>query len=84
MPESPLGAIANPIRTMEEEHREAGDLMARLRDLTNGYEPPADGCTTYRVCFAELARFEADLHQHVHLENHVLFPRAVALEDALG
>jgi regulator of cell morphogenesis and NO signaling len=81
---SPFGTIANPIRAMEQEHREVGDLMARLRALTNGYEAPADGCTTYRVCFAELARFEADLHQHVHLENHILFPRAIALEDALA
>ena len=83
-PASPFGTILNPIRAMEEEHRDAGNLLARLRMLTNGYEPPTDGCTTYRVCFAELARFEADLHQHVHLENYVLFPQAIALEGALG
>jgi regulator of cell morphogenesis and NO signaling len=81
---SPFGTIVNPVRAMEHEHREAGELLAGLRRLTSGYEPPAGGCTTYRACYAELARFEADLHQHVHLENHVLFPGAVALECALG
>jgi regulator of cell morphogenesis and NO signaling len=65
---------------MEREHREAGDELRLIRELTNGYGPPADGCTTYRVCFEELARFERDLHRHVHLENNVLFPRSVELE----
>jgi len=77
---SPFGTIENPIRMMEREHREAGDELHVIRELTDGYTPPADGCTTYRVCFAELEQFERDLHRHVHLENHVLFPRAVALE----
>jgi regulator of cell morphogenesis and NO signaling len=83
-PANPFGTILNPVRVMESEHQEAGAHLARLRSLTGGYEPPADGCTTYRVCFSELARFESDLHQHVHLENHVLFPRALALEQAAG
>jgi regulator of cell morphogenesis and NO signaling len=65
---------------MEREHREAADELRIIRELTNGYTAPADGCTTYAVCMQELARFERDLHQHVHLENNVLFPRAVALE----
>jgi len=83
-PVSPFGTILNPIRAMEQEHLEAGDLLARLRRLTNGYQPPADACMSYRLCFDGLAKFEADLHQHVHLENYVLFPRAIALETALG
>lgn len=78
--QSPFGTIENPIRMMEREHREAGDEMRLIRELTNGYIPPADGCTTYRVCLAELAQFERDLHRHVHLENNVLFPAAVQLE----
>ena len=82
-PGTPFGTLLNPIRVMEEEHQEAGAHLARLRSLTDSYQAPADGCTTYRVCFAELARFEADLHQHVHLENHVLFPRALALEQGI-
>jgi regulator of cell morphogenesis and NO signaling len=77
---SPFGTVENPIRMMEREHDEAGVLMHEIRTLTADYTPPADGCTTYRVCFEELARFERDLHRHVHLENNVLFPEAVALE----
>jgi regulator of cell morphogenesis and NO signaling len=65
---------------MEREHRDAGDEMRQIRELTHGYTVPADGCTTYRVCFAELLRFERDLHRHVHLENNVLFPKAVEIE----
>jgi regulator of cell morphogenesis and NO signaling len=83
-PASPFGTILNPIRALEQEHRAAGDLLSRLRLLTCGYQPPSDACTTYRACYAELARFEANLHQHVHLENNVLFPRAIALEGELG
>jgi regulator of cell morphogenesis and NO signaling len=76
----PFGSVENPIRMMEQEHRAAGDEMRLIRELTNGYAPPADGCTTYRVCFAELAAFERDLHRHVHLENNVLFPKSIDLE----
>ncbi len=77
---SPFGTVANPIRMMEREHREAGDEMRLMRELTGGFTVPADGCATYRVCFDELAAFERDLHRHVHLENNVLFPKAAALE----
>jgi regulator of cell morphogenesis and NO signaling len=78
----PFGTVANPIRMMEHEHHDAGDEMRTIRDLTRGYAMPPDGCTTYAVCMAELARFERDLHRHVHLENNVLFPKAIALEMA--
>jgi regulator of cell morphogenesis and NO signaling len=77
---SPFGTVKNPIRMMEREHQDAGDEMRLIRELTSGYTSPADGCTTYRVTFAELAQFERDLHRHVHLENNLLFPKAVALE----
>jgi regulator of cell morphogenesis and NO signaling len=77
---SPFGTIENPIRMMEREHQDAGDELRVIRALSNGYVPPANGCATYRACFAELAEFERDLHVHVHLENNVLFPKAVALE----
>ena len=76
---APFGPVENPIRMMEEEHESAGACMARMRELTGGFTPPADGCTTYRVCFQELQAFEADLHTHVHLENNLLFPQARAL-----
>jgi regulator of cell morphogenesis and NO signaling len=77
---SPFGTVAYPIRMMEREHREAGDELRVIRGLTHGYVRPDDGCATYEVCLAELEQFEADLHRHVHLENNVLFPRALELE----
>lgn len=83
LPSGPFGTVLHPIRVMEDDHQLVGELVARLRALTGGYEPPEDGCTTYRLCYAELARFEADLHRHVHLENNVLFPRAIELEQGL-
>jgi regulator of cell morphogenesis and NO signaling len=84
LPASPFGTILNPIRMMEADHQESGGDLAHLRALTGGFRAPADGCTTYRACYAELERFEADLHRHVHLENHILFPRAIALEAELA
>jgi regulator of cell morphogenesis and NO signaling len=78
---SPFGTIANPITMMEREHREVADALHVIRELTHGYTTPEDGCATYAVCMAELAEFERDLHRHVHLENNVLFPRAIELED---
>lgn len=79
--QSPFGTVENPIRMMEREHREAADDLRMIRELTRGYTVPDDGCTTYRVCMDELARFERDLHRHVHLENNVVFPKAVSLEN---
>lgn len=78
--QSPFGTVENPIRMLEREHLAAGDEMHAIRELTHGYEVPADGCRTYEVCMAELLWFERDLHRHVHLENNVLFPRAIQLE----
>jgi regulator of cell morphogenesis and NO signaling len=80
-PQAPFGTVENPIRMMEHEHRFVGDAMAEIRALTDGYTPPDNACTTYRVCFQELQAFEADLHAHVHLENNILFPKAVVLEN---
>ncbi|MEP7255438.1 MAG: iron-sulfur cluster repair di-iron protein [Ferruginibacter sp.] len=70
------GYISAPIQVMEHEHDHAGDLLYRIRELTNIYTPPADACTTFQVCIAELKEFEEDLHRHVHLENNLLFPLA--------
>ena len=78
-PPAPFGTVDNPIRMMEMEHESAGAAMERIRTLTGGYTVPEDGCATYRVCLQELAAFERDLHAHVHLENNLLFPRAIAL-----
>jgi len=79
-PHAPFGTVANPIHMMEMEHESAGNAMFEIRELTDGYEVPADGCTTYAVCLQELDAFEKDLHAHVHLENNILFPKAAALE----
>ena len=76
----PFGTAQNPIRMMEHEHESTGDLLERLRALTNDYALPADACNSYRVTFAKLQQLERDLHQHIFLENNILFPRAVALE----
>ena len=64
---------------MEQEHDRAGQLLDILRKLTNDYKAPADACTTYKVCFAALHAFEIDLHRHVHLENNILFPKAIQI-----
>jgi regulator of cell morphogenesis and NO signaling len=79
-PLAPFGTVANPIEMMEMEHESAGNAMARIRQLSAGYQPPADACTTWRVCLQELEAFENDLHAHVHLENNILFPKALELE----
>ena len=71
--------IAAPIDAMEAEHENAGDILFEIRDLTDNYTPPADACTTHKVCLQELKTFEEDLHQHVHLENNILFPMALAM-----
>jgi regulator of cell morphogenesis and NO signaling len=77
------GTVANPISRMEDEHEEAGKLLARLRELTNQFTPPAEACNTYRISFQELHEYERDLHQHIHLENNILFPKALLLEKNL-
>jgi regulator of cell morphogenesis and NO signaling len=79
-PLAPFRDVANPIRTMEIEHQAAGDELAAIRKLSGNYTPPADACSTFQVTYKELQAFEADLHQHVHLENNILFPRALLLE----
>ena len=71
--------LLSPISMMEEEHDHAGSLLSEIRQLTNDYIPPADACTTYKLSFAALQAFELDLHQHVHLENNILFPKALRL-----
>jgi regulator of cell morphogenesis and NO signaling len=69
--------ISGPISMMEKEHEQAGDKMFEIRGLTSLYEAPPGACTTFQVCLSELKEFEDDLHLHVHLENNILFPRAL-------
>ena len=82
-PMAPFGPVENPIRMMEMEHETAGGALDRIRELTADYREPADGCTTYAITLKELEAFEQDLHAHVHLENNVLFPRAIELQRGL-
>lgn len=82
-PPDMFGTVQNPIRMMESEHQHAGDELAEIRALSSGYEPPADACATYRLVYTELRAFDSDLHRHVHLENNVLFPRAIEIEAQL-
>ncbi len=77
------GTIKNPIRQMEAEHVSAGGAMGKIRTLTNNYSLPEDACTTFQVTYKELNEFEKDLHKHVHLENNILFPRAIEFEEDL-
>ncbi len=79
-PPVPFGSIANPIAMMEREHVDAGDALGEIRALTNDFEPPAYACNTVRALYDGLKALESDLHVHIHLENNILFPRAIALE----
>jgi regulator of cell morphogenesis and NO signaling len=74
--------IDGPIGCLVHEHEEADQALARLRELSNGYQPPADACNTYRSLFAGLQDLEEDLHRHIHLENAVLFPAAALMSEA--
>ena len=71
--------LNSPINMMEQEHDHTGSMLAEIRNLTNNYNPPADACTTYQLSFASLQAFELDLHRHVHLENNILFPKALKM-----
>ncbi len=79
-PPNMFGTVMNPIRMMESEHQSAGNELELVRKLTKDFRIPDDACATYRVCFAELEAFDRDLRTHIHLENNILFPKAVLLE----
>ena len=83
-PSFPFGTVANPIRMMEHEHDNAGGALSRIRELTDDFVPPDDACNTYRVMLDSLHQLEQDLHQHIHKENNILFPRAQELESSLS
>ena len=76
-------SIQFPIQAMMDEHTNEGDRFRLIEALSDNYTPPADGCNTYRVTFALLKEFEQDLHLHIHLENNILFPKAIELEKEL-
>jgi len=78
-PQACFCKVEDPIAMMVEEHDAAGSLLARMRELSGGFTPPEGACPTYRAFYDGLREFEADLHQHIHLENNVLFPRAIEM-----
>src|ERR1041384_4188841 len=77
----PFGTVANPVRMMISEHDTAGELLRDLRAATQDYRVPADACLSFQTLYQALEAFEQDLHQHIHLENNLLFPRALKLEE---
>jgi regulator of cell morphogenesis and NO signaling len=84
LPPTPFGSVANPIRMIEIEHEHVDSALLRMRELTSGYAIPGYACVTYAALMNGLCDLEADLQQHIHLENDILFPRAVAIECERG
>lgn len=84
MPRNCFGSITHPIEMMTRDHDFAGNLMEEVRTLSQNYTPPDGACPTFRAFYEGLREFEQDLHQHIHLENNILFPRAVELEASLS
>ena len=79
-PPAVFGSVEMPISRMLADHDDAGELLAKMRVLSSGYSAPESACPTYRALYHGLEEFERDLHQHVHLENNILFPRALHME----
>lgn len=79
-----FGTVENPVAMMMDEHSLEGERFRAISEMTSNYTAPADGCTTYNVTFAMLKDFEEDLHLHIHLENNILFPKAIAMEKELN
>ena len=77
---APFGTVKNPVAIMEHEHDSAGQALQAMRKASHEYLPPADACVSYQTLYKALAAFETDLHQHIHLENNILFPRAIEME----
>jgi regulator of cell morphogenesis and NO signaling len=84
VPFAPFGTVNNPIRMMMREHDSAGQILRELRALTSDYKVPNDACISYQTLYEALENFEKDLHQHIHLENNLLFPKALEFEDRLS
>jgi len=80
VPPAMFGTVMNPIGMMMQEHDGAGNALRFMRSITSDYRVPEDACASYRTLYEELQAFETDLHQHIHLENNILFPRAAAME----
>lgn len=80
-PFAPFGQVRNPIAAMMREHDAAGEILRTIRELGNDFATPDDGCLSYRTLYKALEELEQDLHQHIHLENNILFPRSLEIEE---
>lgn len=80
--QSAFGTVKNPINMMEMEHEIVGEIFEKIRTLTNDYTLPVDACASYGVLYRLLSEFEDDTHTHIHLENNILFPKAIELENS--
>ena len=78
----PFGSVQNPVSMMEHEHESARNALRAMRKASSGFVAPSDACVSYQTLYKALSEFEADLHEHIHLENNILFPRAIAMEQA--
>ena len=78
----PFGSVRNPVAMMMNEHDGVGSALRSMRQIGNGYAAPPDACISFQTLYQALVAFEADLHQHIHLENNILFPRAIEMERA--
>lgn len=81
MPTAFFGTVRSPVRMMMLEHDNAGELLRAIREASKDFLVPEDGCASYETLYQGLRDFEHDLHQHIHLENNILFPRAIEMED---
>lgn len=82
LPISHCGSVQNPISVMMSEHDNEGERFREISRLTNGYTPPEHACNSYQLVLSELKQFEENLHIHIHLENNILFPKAIKLEES--
>ena len=83
LPKPHFGAVENPIEMMKHEHENEGERFEKIAQLLNQYTPPADACNTHQVTYKMLQEFEENLHTHIHLENNILFPKAIELQKEL-
>lgn len=81
LPTAHFGAVENPVSMMKHEHDVEGERFRKIAKITNNYTPPSDGCQTYKVAFCMLSEFEENLHQHIHLENNILFLKAIKMQN---
>lgn len=84
LPDNSFGKVSTPIQLMESEHEQAGEDLEIIRKLTSDYQLPPDACNSFTILYKKLEEYQNDLHEHVHLENNILFPKAIELEKRLS